>query len=173
MPNLYVMVGLPGSGKSTMINDLKKTMDNPYVYSTDDTIEKWAKDQGRTYDFAFSKYIKQATIESDIGLGLALSAQNDIIWDQTNLTKKKRKSIITRVGKNYNKICYYIAPPKNKMEEDILVERLNSRAGKTIPNYVFNNMKNSYEEPCMDEGFDKVIHVSLIDTKNILEIKNV
>ena len=63
MPKFIMLCGIPGSGKSTYKIKLASTMNNPFVYSTDDIIIDMAKSQGETYIIAFQKYYKQAKKE--------------------------------------------------------------------------------------------------------------
>lgn len=166
MPNLIVMVGLPGSGKSTLVNKLLIAYPDAFVYSTDQYIEDHATSLGKTYNDVFDNTIKMAT--SHMNNELAKSIGNrDIIWDQTNMSDKKRKQIISKFGNNYVKTCIAIEPPKNENEENILKTRLSQRFGKIIPEHVIDIMKNQYVEPSRSEGFDKVMIVSMSDSKNI------
>jgi tRNA uridine 5-carbamoylmethylation protein Kti12 len=164
MPTLIVLTGLPGSGKSTLVSKLKKQYPQSFVYSTDQLIEEWSARMGWSYNMGFEKYIDKATKEMNELVIEALKNKNDIIWDQTNLNSKKRKSIISRFGNDYKKICICISPPKNNEETVELNNRLNSRVGKTIPTHVIENMMlKNYVEPSLDEGFDEVTILSLFD----------
>lgn len=150
-----VMVGLPACGKSSTIKHLLK--DETWVYSTDDYIENVAKSKGLTYSEVFSDYIGEATKYNNDTLEEVLKAGRHIIWDQTNLTLKKRRVIINRMRQNgYIVNCRCIVPPEPGHFDDLKVWkfRLNNRPGKTIPEHVITSMYNSYTEPTLDEGFD-------------------
>lgn len=75
MHTLYVMVGLPGSGKSTFLNfvDDPEFGDTVFVYSTDRFIEDAARHVGSTYNQMFKDNIKAATQSMDDKLALAFS----------------------------------------------------------------------------------------------------
>lgn len=165
MPILYVLVGLPGSGKSTIVDSIIKKYNDTFVYSTDNLIEEWSAQMGWSYNMGFQKYIDKATKEMNNMLVDALKNKNNIIWDQTNLAIKKRKSIISKVGPEYKKVCVYIELSKNDLEEKILSERLNSRIGKNIPENIISNMKASFSIPTLEEGFDELVVLSLTETK--------
>lgn len=164
-PTLYVMVGLPGTGKSTLVNTVIRNMgdhgDRVFVYSTDALIEDWAAGQGWTYDFAFSKYIKPATTEMNNRLKLAISEQRDVVWDQTNLSARKRETVLQKFPKNYRRECWYIQPPAGDSQHEDWEWRLANRPGKTIPAYVIESMQDSYVEPALDEGFDRVVKYNM------------
>lgn len=52
MKNCYVLVGLPASGKSTIVKEMCDTIDAA-IYSTDAIIEQIAFSAGKTYDQVF------------------------------------------------------------------------------------------------------------------------
>lgn len=154
MKKLIVLVGLPGSGKSTEAR--KHHNGDWFYYSTDNYIEDVAKIKGMTYSDIFSSTIKKATNVMNDGVKEAFENGHSILWDQTNMTKKKRKGILDRTPKGYEKICFCFIPPRNKYEDEELHRRLVNRPGKEIPEHVMKNMKDQYEKPTLDEGFDKV-----------------
>ena len=158
-PFFYMMVGVPGSGKTTWIEKNMHIFRHDYaLIGTDHTIEAWAKMQGKTYDECFQMMIKDATKLMDETLRDACRWQKDIIWDQTNTSVSNRKNKIKLIPDSYYKIAVFFPTPKN----DVLAERLNSRPGKTIPGHVMNNMMNKIEMPTLHEGFDSIINTNPI-----------
>lgn len=154
-PIAYILVGLPGSGKSTWIRN-HKTKDDFVVISSDDEIEKYAKSQSKTYSEVFDEYIKTATKNMNQTFQNAVQNNSNIIWDQTNLSKNKRKGIIQKLPKHYKKIAVVF-----EVDAEELNSRLYNRAkteGKHIPAFVIDNMKKSYEKPTKDEGFDEILY---------------
>lgn len=153
-----VMVGLPGLGKSTLIEGMYKDADT-FIYSTDNILERIAKQLGKTYNDVFEKHIKSAQAEADIDLAQAIKERKDIIWDQTNLGVGKRKKIINRMkqaGYQVRGVC--ILPPESDYtnEKEDWVERLGNRPGKTIPEHILTNMIESFTLPTVSEGFDMI-----------------
>lgn len=151
-----VFVGLPASGKSTMITKLADFMKDAFVYSTDQYIEDVAKENGSTYNATFDAEIDHATKYMNEKLAEAVANNVPIIWDQTNMTDKKRKKIIHKLEKRYEVKCICILPPQNKQEEEDYMYRLTHREGKTIPDYVIDKMLESFVVPSISEGFDYV-----------------
>lgn len=156
-PVCIVMVGLPGIGKSTRVRDLSEKNPDLFVYSTDQYIETIADQIGKTYSEVFADTIGQATVVMENLLAAAMQERRDIVWDQTNLTRKKRLSIVQRLqAAGYDVQCEYFRLPENNREQQIWQQRLNSRPGKHIPQLIINRMMLSYEQPDRDEGFSEV-----------------
>lgn len=173
MSKVKVLVGLPGSGKSTYLSfvDNPEFDDTVFVYSTDNYIEKAAKMNGWTYNEAFKEFITQATKNMNEMLSVAVRQGLDVYWDQTNMSSKKRLGILSKFPKTYRKECYCIVPPRDDAEWFELNWRLGSRSGKTIPPHVIETMADSYVEPQLDEGFDYILVVDLFG--NVIAEKGV
>lgn len=162
MPQFYMLVGAPGSGKSTWTkNFLANDHDNDYVViSSDDIIVEWGKllDPNMTYTDAFRKVdMKQVQQELNKRLTDAVANMKNIIWDQTNLTAKSRRGRVSRIPKIYRKTCVVF-----ELAHDELFRRLEKRAqeeGKHIPKSVVDNMISTFEKPVESEGFDRIIYV--------------
>lgn len=156
---LVVLVGLPASGKSTARQraiDTGAACDS-YVYSTDDYIDQAAAEQGKTYSEIFESVIGAARHEADRGLRAAISAGQNVLWDQTNMSPKKRRGVLKRFPADYVKQCLCILPPFTDEQEAELVRRLESREGKNIPEHVMRSMRASFVPPSREEGFDSVM----------------
>jgi predicted ABC-type ATPase len=113
-PKCYVMVGLPGLGKSTLLNfvDNPEFCDTVFVYSTDRYIENAADRLGKTYDDVFEEYVGSATKYMNDALDSAIKDGVDVYWDQTNLGVKKRAKIINRMRQaGYAVHCICVIPP--------------------------------------------------------------
>jgi predicted kinase len=157
MNNAIIMVGLPGSGKSTIRDKFLEQLDEyTFIYSTDDYIEDIASIKNSTYSEVFEDNIKSATEILNQRLIDEVNQETDVLWDQTNTGLKKRKWIISKFPKSYNLQCVCILPPQNSDEEAELFKRLDSREGKVIPNHIIQNMLDTFIFPTVSEGFDKV-----------------
>lgn len=168
MHTFTVMVGLPGTGKSTRVTVLLEENPGAFLYSTDKYIESCAKMNGMTYDEAFQEFIDPATSHMNSMLDVAIRSRQDVIWDQTNLGAKKRGKIIRRAkNAGYQVYCECIRPPFSDEDIDVWIQRLNGRPGKTISDYVMSKMMESYVKPTVDEGFDRVTIFDL--NQNIVE----
>ena len=147
-PNLYMLIGVPGSGKSTFVD----AQDHNFVYiSSDYYVEKFAKKMGKTYNEVFSLTVKRATRLMMRAVRRARENGQDIIWDQTNTTAKSRAKKLAMLPE-YNKTALYFETPP----ADILAERLANRPGKEIPVRVMKSMIQHLKKPTLDEGFTKI-----------------
>jgi predicted kinase len=152
MSELVMLVGVPGSGKSTWVKENCDPMQFNLL-STDNYIESVAEKEGITYNQAFKDHIKKATDNMNKMAKDAFSNNRNVIWDQTNLSKKSRKAKLAMVPAHYTKIAVYFPAP-NKEEHK---RRLDSRPGKTIPSHILKDMIDCIQIPSHDEGFDKVL----------------
>jgi predicted kinase len=153
MPKVYMLVGVPGSGKSTWIKN-QTWPDNTVVVSSDRFIDDEAVRQGKTYSDIFDDYIKVATRLMDNQVLIAKANNCDIIWDQTNLTAKSRKAKLAKL-EGYEKIAVFFRTP----EPEVLAWRLENRPGKTIPWKVITDMSANIVEPTAEEGFKEIWYV--------------
>lgn len=150
MPKLYVLVGVPGSGKSTWVKNQKWALGLPVV-STDAFVEDYAKSQGKTYSEVFDEYMPTAVQKMAEQVVFYRENNVDIIWDQTSTTIASRARKI-RMLPNY----YAIAVVFRKPDDEELKRRLASRPGKDVPWSVVEQMWGSWEDPTEDEGFSEI-----------------
>ncbi len=150
MNKLYMLVGVPGSGKSTWIKNQKWAKDIPVV-STDNFVEKYAEEQGKTYSEVFEEYMPIAVKLMANQVLICQANKLDVIWDQTSTSVSTRAKKI-RMLPEYYKIAIVFKKP----DDEELKRRLASRPGKNVPWSVVEQMWGSWEEPSLEEGFDEI-----------------
>jgi predicted kinase len=150
MPKLYMLIGVPGSGKSTWIANQEWSKDCAVV-SSDRYIDEEAKRLGKTYSDIFKDYVNIATRLMDNHVLVAQANGKDIIWDQTNTSAKTRRAKLAKLS-DYEKIAVFFKTP----EASELTKRLASRPGKNIPGEAMTNMINGLEFPTKEEGFSDI-----------------
>ena len=150
MPTLYVLIGVPGSGKSTWVNNQEWAKDCVYV-STDHHVEAHAAKLGKTYSEVFKDYMPWAVKLMANDVVEAREAGKDIIWDQTSTTVASRRKKFNMLP-DYRAIAVVFATPDARE----LARRLGSRPGKHIPNTVMRQMIDNFEMPTKEEGFDEI-----------------
>lgn len=149
-----ILSGLPASGKSTLVNQLRQTEEfgDVHVHSTDDIIQLKADSLGLTYNDVFKTTIKSATRQASSALSEAMYQGKYIVWDQTNLTVSKRMKAFARLkSSGYDVTLLQICIPLAQQDWHIWQERLKSREDKTIPEDVLQSMLDVYEPGSIDE----------------------
>jgi predicted kinase len=150
MPKMYVLVGVPGSGKSTWFENQEWTRDCIYV-STDKFIERCARWSKKTYSEVFGLYSPRAVNYMVRQVNRAKERGKDVIWDQTSTTIESRARKF-RMLPDYYAIAVVFRTP----EAEEHTRRLASRVGKEIPKEVVQSMINRWEEPTKSEGFNEI-----------------
>jgi len=150
MPKCYQLVGVPGSGKSTWIENQDWAITCARV-STDKWVEIYAKEVGRTYSEVFADFMPTAVELMAKEVIAAREMGRDIIWDQTSTTIASRAKKF-RMLPDYEHIAVVFQTP----DSDELKRRLNSRPGKVIPKRVIETMIEFWEEPTEEEGFKEI-----------------
>jgi len=155
MPKAYILIGVPGSGKSTWISKAPVDWNNTVVASTDNYVEQQAKKQNKTYSQIFKATMPAAVAHMARTVVDAVDAGQDIIWDQTSTTRHTRAKKLNMLPDDYEVIAVVFPTP----EKEELKRRLGSREGKSIPDAVMRQMIGGWEEPSKSEGFDQIIYV--------------
>ena len=150
MPTAYILVGVPGSGKSTWIKNQIWAL-GLTVVSTDAFVEDYARECGSTYSEVFDDYMPTAVKLMANQVVFAREHGHTIIWDQTSTTVKSRKKKFNMLP-NYKMVAVVFPTP----DPEELASRLQNRPGKHIPQHVIDSMIKGWEEPTLEEGFDEI-----------------
>lgn len=140
-PTLYVMVGLPGSGKSTAT----KAFDKAEIVSSDQIRKEICgneSDQSKNEE-VFKIFYKR--------MNQYLSEGKDVVLDATNTTMKARGRIFSALKVDCKKIAFIIHTP---VEE--CIERDKNRE-RSVGEAVIRKFERSYQFPQLFEGFDEVL----------------
>ena len=156
MPKCLMLIGVPGSGKSTWITRFG-TDSQHVVISTDNILEQIAQDTNKTYDEVFH-HIKDAekTMWQDFDR-YSREQHETIIVDRTNLSIKSRKRFIDIVKARGYSIEAIVFTTPDSAEWN---RRSANRPGKTIPSSILASMVTNYKIPTKDEGFDKITFIN-------------
>ena len=130
MYTLYVMMGYPGCGKTTIAkNTLKFLEGNPAIYSSDDIREELFGYRDQLHNDEVFKVMHERVIkQSFIG---------DCIYDATNMTKKSRRNIVDKFKKYYTLKLICVLKPILQLV-DINSKRYNTK--EYIPENIFKNI---------------------------------
>ena len=154
IPNIFIMIGLPGSGKSSYAVNLANYY-NAKIFSSDKLREELfgsEEIQGNN-EILFKelhKRIKECLINK-------ISA----IYDATNLSYKKRKAFLDSL-KNIK--CYKVAIFMATPYEECL--KRNLQRDRKVPEDVIERMYKSFNAPYYYEGFQELNIVYSENSKN-------
>lgn len=152
-PHLYMLIGLPGTGKSTWVNGIRPVLPvKSVVLSTDDILETIGRSFGMTYNELFDDITYSFSEKMMMKVARhAIEHKWDVVWDQTNLNVKTRAKKLALFPEEYEKTAVYFPVPADHEA------RLNNRVGKTIPRHVMQSMKDKMETPSTNEGFNSIV----------------
>jgi predicted kinase len=153
MPKCYQLIGVPGSGKSTWVKNQIWAL-GLTVVSTDNFVEAYANQQGRTYSEVFKDYMPTAIDLMIQQVAFARQHGHTVIWDQTSTTSASRRKKF-RMLPDYQHIAVVFKTP----DPEELSRRLASRPGKIIPEEIVQDMIDRFEMPTLAEGFAEIWHV--------------
>ena len=151
-PFVMMLIGPTLSGKSTYI---RNNYPNVEVISRDEIVMEVFG--SRDYNLAF-KEVNQK--EVDRTLALRLKEESDlkksVIIDMTNMTVKRRMATLISFDEDFSRIAIVFPI----LSEEEYVKRniaRNAKENKWIPPFVIKSMIDSYQEPTLEEGYDRII----------------
>lgn len=144
MNKFVMLVGLPGSGKSTYADRLA-TEENFVVHSSD----KIRAELGDVNDQSKNEEVFTILHQR---IKNSLNNMDNVLYDATNLNRCRRMAFLREL-KNIpcRKICVLVAAPW----EVCLAQ--NSARDRQVPEEVMNRMYKSFQMPSVYEGFDEVV----------------
>ncbi len=106
-PIAYVLVGLPGSGKSSWAAGHPQKLP---IAATDTVIEKYAKDKNITYEQAFKDNYDAAVEDMKKQVAALTENPQSFIWDQVNLKREERVQIHDRLEPTHRivYVCFLV-----------------------------------------------------------------
>lgn len=146
-PRLFFLVGLSGSGKSTFSKFVEQIAPSK-VFSSDKIREELYGDESvqgkpqKVFDILHKR------------ICCALKDGKNCIYDATNLKQKDRLHFLLQLEQqkiNCEKICCVMCVPF-----EICIER-DLRRERTVGKAVIMRQMKSFEMPCPEEGWDRII----------------
>lgn len=148
-PWLFILVGLPSSGKTTIAKELCEHITNTVVISSDDIRHELFGDNYIRSIKTFETAKKR--IYENIKLG------KNVIFDATNLNRYKREPVID----SHNRDSYYVATIYMNESPNDCLERNHIRTRKQpVPDYEITNNINKLIPPSAEENFDFMFTVN-------------
>lgn len=141
MNKLYTMVGIPGSGKSTIANQIP----NAIIISSDAIrkelygAEEIQGNGKQVFDLVYKR------------IGEELTKGHDVVFDATNLTPKARKAVFRFTAE-------HIAVFVNTSLDECL--KRNAARERKVPEEVIYRMYHNLTCPNKSEGFKTIITIT-------------
>ena len=138
MNKLYTMIGLPGSGKST----IAKQIPNAVVISSDAIrkelygAEEIQGNGKQVFDLVYKR------------IGEELAKGNDVVFDATNITPRARKAVFRFPAEH---IAIFVDTP---LDECL---KRNATRTRKVPEKVIYRMYEDYILPSTMEGFKTIV----------------
>lgn len=143
MSKLYMMIGLPASGKSTIAKEISES-EGAIIVSSDEIRKELL---GDINDQSNNKLVFKE-VEKRIIEGLKVG---NVIYDATNINYKKRMAFLQKLNKlEVEKIAVLVVVPY----EECLSR--NKDRERTIPKEVITRMYHNFYVPQYFEGFDDI-----------------
>lgn len=143
-PKFTLLIGLPGSGKSYFAKQLKRNKDNVIILSSDSIREELFGNESSQED-------NNKVFEEMLTLTIQyLNEGKDVIYDATNVVRKRRISLLQRLPSYVIKECFVVWAPVITC-----VERDKSR-GRTVGMDVIMKFVKIYKPPFFDEGWTHI-----------------
>ena len=143
MTEFIMLVGLPGSGKSTYAEELKK--EGYHIHSSDAIREELTGDVNTQDKNTEIFSILHSRIKGD------LKNRKSCVYDATNMNMKRRVAFLKELEKiNCIKECVLFLIP---IEE---CKKRNSKRSRKVPDEVIDKMVKQFDVPMDYEGWDEI-----------------
>ena len=152
-PLLVMLVGLPGSGKSTAAKRLASVISSQgrpcEIIGTDVYLEAEAERRGLSYTAIFAEQRDLADAIMWSRAKEAIRRRISVIWDQTNLTANARRWRLRLFPEDYLRIAAVMPAADDEAWE----RNLARGPGRAVPEHVFDRMRAELRRPSREEGF--------------------
>lgn len=144
MNKLFMMIGLPASGKSTLAEQISKSEDAEIVSSDNIRKELYGDENIQGDNNKVFRIVQERIING-------LKNNKNMIYDATNISYKTRMAFLQRIRKlEVEKIAIMVATPY----EQCLIR--NSQRERQVPEEVIKRMYFNFYVPQYFEGWDDI-----------------
>lgn len=144
--NAVIMVGISGSGKSTVAKEYEKK--GYTLLSTDAIRGEISTEEDQSHNEEVFKILHRRIKD-------CVEAKKNFVVDATNLTVKNRRGLlncINKKGKEYYSITAVVMTTPNS-----LCYKWNNSRSRKVPDDVVQKQIKRFEIPTYEEGFDEII----------------
>ena len=140
-PKFIMLVGIPGSGKSTYAENLINSTNSIHLSSDGIRAELYGNEAIQGNPSEVFKIMHERTLE-------ALTNGINVVYDATNIIRKDRASIMSKIPKDVEAECHIMWTPI-----EICIKR-DSERERTVGKEVITRMYSRFQPPCYDECFN-------------------
>ena len=159
-PILFLLVGIPASGKSTYAKAISETTPNTVWVSRDKIRLSTLTEKDKFFDketLVFNKFVAE--------INESLKAGNNVFADATHVTKPSRHKTLARITEPCVKVAIVFDTPVS-----LCLARNEKREGITkVPRRTVYDMSERFRIPTKAEGFFKIF--KLEDDGSLTELE--
>lgn len=140
-------VGLPASGKTTLAQELMEDR-NDIVYLSSDLLrlELFGNIDDQEHNSVVFEEMRKRTID-------AFKNGKHVIYDATNISRKRRRALLQQLPKDIHKTAVYMST------EFKTVIKQNKNRERVVPYHVIERMYKNLQIPIYSEGWDNIMFV--------------
>ena len=148
MNTVYILIGVPGSGKSTWAQQRFADTSSCIIISTDAIRGEIIGDPGsqdrnnEVFEIAYDR------------LRCTVHRGQDVCFDATNITQESRKRIMNIAKESNPGVVFVAVTFPITIEEAINRQKLRDRK---VPSEVIESFAKRYEHPSIEEGFTFIL----------------
>lgn len=157
---LYVLVGAPGSGKSTWAQTHLSSLPTPALYVSRDIIRYSLVNEDEEY-FSKEKEVYKQFISA---IKHGLQKCNSVIADATHLNKNSRGKLLRSLGTSLRDVEVSAIVIQNTLEDTLSQNKMRHGTRAFVPEEQVKKMHASMTMPAFEEGFDTIY---IYNPKNI------
>jgi tRNA uridine 5-carbamoylmethylation protein Kti12 len=136
---IHVMCGIPGSGKTTLSEQLAKE-DNAVLYCYD-----------KMPNF-YRYHVCHQTMFNRINRDLRLN--KNVVCDDSHITREARMNLLKAISRfECKKILHVMKTPV-----EVCIQQAIKRQTGKVPAHIVKECYSRYEEPMLEEGWDEIIY---------------
>ena len=158
IPILYIMCGLPASGKTTKAKEIVAEEGAEYVSSDEIRKELYGDESCQSNNQKVFEHYYQR-------MNQYLSEGKDVVIDSTNVTLKSRKRILSECKVNCEKFLYVMATPIEICYEN------DSKRERHVGKEVIDKFLKNFQCPQDFEGFSGITIINLYNNISKISIE--
>lgn len=155
MSNLFIMVGIPGSGKSTFIKQYANKLKGTTCIISRDVIRFSMVAENEEYFSKEKEVFKEFINQIQKGMQQA----DNVFIDATHISRASRYKLLVNIG-NKNRTTVNIVWINTPLEKAIQNNELRKGTRSYVPTGTIYQMHSNFQAPELEEGFTSIYEVN-------------